>query len=40
MMHYHPEHAKAFNILTVERFKWCVQKVKELGLESEGITNN
>jgi hypothetical protein len=40
MMHYHPEQAKAFNRLTVERFKWCVQKVKELGLESEGITNN
>jgi hypothetical protein len=40
MMHYHAQHAQSFIQLTQERFEWCVQKVKELGLESGGLTNN
>jgi hypothetical protein len=39
MMRYHPDHVEEFQRIAHERLKWCVEQVRELGLDSQGLTN-
>lgn len=39
MMHYHPAHVAEFQRIAHERYEWCVQGVRLLALDSQGLTN-
>jgi hypothetical protein len=39
MMQYHPAHVAEFQRIAHERYGWCVQQVRAVGLKSEGLTN-
>jgi len=39
MMHYHPAHVAEFQKIALERYEWCVQRVRALGIDSQGLTN-
>lgn len=38
MMHYHAAHVQEFQRVALKRHRWCVRKVRSLGLVSEGLT--
>ncbi len=38
MMHYHPDHVAEFQRIAHERYESCVQEVRALGLDSQGLT--
>jgi hypothetical protein len=40
MMHYHPAHVADFQRIAHERYKWSLQEVRTLGLDSEGLTTS
>jgi hypothetical protein len=38
MMEHHPAHVEEFQKIANERYQWCVEQVKALGLDSQGLT--
>jgi hypothetical protein len=40
MMQHHPEQVAEFQRIAHERMEWCMQQVRALALDSEGLTND